>query len=220
MGWFQISLQVFGSVAALAIAGFSLVVAIAARTVADFSLAIAVRSTGLASRNGERAVRGAEAVRIAAEVFSIESKESTIATRPWIGVSNIEFRKVHNPEIFPEGVLTIMYHNTGSLPAQALELDLSLYPAEEHESIDCDKTPIDGTCVLGGVLPNEPTDRHIPLPTEPRYRVWKENNFKIAFTGCIRYNSGANHYRTSFDGRLSFAPGEASPVSWNNTDIA
>ncbi|MCH8110130.1 MAG: hypothetical protein IIB15_08375 [Chloroflexi bacterium] len=220
MGWIQISLQVFGSVVALAIAGFSLVAAIAARTVADFSLAIAVRSTELASRNGERAVRGAEAVRIAAKVVSLESQESTIATRPWIGVSNIEFRKVHNPAMFPEGVLTIMYHNTGSLPAQALELDLSLYPAEEHEFADWDKTPIDGTCVLGGVLPNEPTDRHIPLPTEPRYRVWKENNLKIAFTGCIRYNSGSNQYRTSFDGRLSFAPGETSPVSWNNTDMA
>ena len=129
MGWIQITLQVFGSVAALAVAGLSLVIAITARTIADFSLAIAVRSNGLASRHGERAVRGAEAVRIAAEVFSIESKESTIATRPWIGVSNIEFRKVHNPAMFPEGVLTIMYHNTGSLPAQALELDLSLYSA-------------------------------------------------------------------------------------------
>ena len=188
----------------------------AAVSMAGSSLFVAVRSAKEAARSGEAALRGAEAARATA---SVVSRESAMRTRPWIAISSIEFSEGQNTRLFPDGVLTIKYHNTGSLPAHTLELDLTLQPSEEHDAFDCDKSPVTGKCDLGGVIPNEASDRHIPLPSAPRYRDWKQQKLKIAFTGCVRYKSGVTEYRTGFEGHLSFAQGDAFPVSWANTDM-
>ena len=182
---------------------------------AGSSLFVAVRSAKEAARSGEVALKGAEAARATA---SVVSRESAMRTRPWIAISSIEFSEGQNARLFPDGVLTVKYHNTGSLPAHSLDLDLTLRPSDE-QALNCDKAPVTGKCDLGGVLPNEASDRHIPLPTAPRYRLWKQQKLRIAFVGCIQYKSGMTEYRTCFEGYLSFAQGEAIPVSWANTDM-
>ncbi|MCH7745752.1 MAG: hypothetical protein IIC84_06740 [Chloroflexi bacterium] len=191
------------------------ILGIVAVSVAGSSLFVAVRSAKEAARSGEAALQGAEAARATA---SVVSRESAMRTRPWIAISSIEFSEGQNTRLFPDGVLTVKYHNTGSLPAHSVDLDLTLQPSDE-QALDCDKAPVSGKCDLGGVLPNEANDRHIPLPTAPRYRVWKQQKLKIAFAGCIQYKSGMTEYRTCFEGYLSFAQGDSFPVSWANTDM-
>lgn len=146
-------------------------------------------------------------------------RESSLRTRPWVGVKNAYFAPADGTEPNPVEYLVIEFHNVGLLPALSLELI----------DVSARSTPIGDEPAVGVILTFSPdVPPEAMLPTEPgthrlsmegevlsRFIEWRDARREVVVTGAFRYRLGKQEYRTDFEIRQDF--GAVDPrTSWFN----
>ena len=156
---------------------------------------------------------------------SVEAKESAFRTRPWVGVTDVDFREsvpvidMRTEETddidaldLRRDVLTFMFKNVGALPAQRRAIEIRLKPKDAES---WEMTPFMSS--TGALFPGEPSTLSYMFSgdREALLNEWKSSKLEVIYEGRISYSFGdEGAYATSFSGRLWF--GASQDRSWRN----
>ena len=157
------------------------------------------------------AVRTARAARDQANAVI---RDSNLRTRPWVGLTGVEFDRQPERGLFGAEEFDFLYINVGLLPAQNLYAHLELTPVEKVE----DPGPIVVDVRLDTVFPNDPRRWHLSFLNDDTFAEWQSNGYDLGFSGHFLYKQGGHRYTTLFQGVLWFSEHDV-PVEWDNTHV-
>ena len=167
----------------------------------------------------------------AAAIWSskVSSRDSSFRTRPWVGLTYMEFiedvpiEDVDANDLdesdgaeYRTDVIILSFSNVGTVPAQKRTIEFRLKP---EKASHWEMRPFGSK--IGALFPNEPSIRRYRFTRERAtiLDTWKSSNVEVIYEGVIRYSFGKNNdYFTRFSGKLGIGPN--SRKSWRNDEAA
>lgn len=154
------------------------------------------------------ALQSKNAANAARSTADIASRESSLRTRPWLGLIGVEY--LPDTPVSGNDVLRINFRNVGALPAEDVRLSVDYGPDGAH--------PIGGKQLIdkpiGAAFPQEPGGEVIE---GVELNAWRTSNTTMVFNGNFIYILGGQKFATQFAGQISFKDGVLERASWRNT---